>query len=241
MVVREKKFTLIELLVVVAIIGILVTLLMPSLGKARYRAQMAVCQSNLSQLVRVNLSYSASNDNRFVYREAAQSRGFGTPYQVFYKSYNEDDRQKFTDMNLWDISCPMSDYTPQLEGTPSSSIRYSYSMYYGWRVSNTLKLTHKLKPFEYNGTEINIVASDIVHVRSWKNKTVGTHDGSLASGSRMSPNAEFNQDTNFARSDGSVFMINNVKLVDNRMMKLPYEESGEGRTGNDYLLIPKEQ
>ena len=57
-----KRFTLIELLVVVGIIGILVTLLMPSLGKARKKAHIAVCLSNQHQLG-VGLNILLRNNN----------------------------------------------------------------------------------------------------------------------------------------------------------------------------------
>ena len=50
-----KKFTLIELLVVVGIIGILVSLLLPSLSKAREKGKAAVCMSNLRQVGLFNM------------------------------------------------------------------------------------------------------------------------------------------------------------------------------------------
>ncbi len=46
----KKKFTLIEILIVVAIIGILVSFLVPVLGNARDKSRSSVCKSNLKQI-----------------------------------------------------------------------------------------------------------------------------------------------------------------------------------------------
>ena len=59
-----KKFTLLELLIVIAIIGILLTLLMPSLSTARKKAEIAVCASNMKQ-VSVSLNLLLKNKNLF--------------------------------------------------------------------------------------------------------------------------------------------------------------------------------
>ena len=50
-------FTLIELLVVVAIIALLVSILLPSLGKAREQAKKSFCANNLGQFGRATHIY----------------------------------------------------------------------------------------------------------------------------------------------------------------------------------------
>ena len=61
----RKKFTLIELLVVVAIIGILSSMLLPSLSEARNKGKIAVCISNLKQIGIANHSYSSDENGGF--------------------------------------------------------------------------------------------------------------------------------------------------------------------------------
>ena len=60
-----KKFTLIELLVVLAVIGILVSILMPSLHKARQKARAAVCMSNTKQIGLAWALYLKNSGGRF--------------------------------------------------------------------------------------------------------------------------------------------------------------------------------
>lgn len=57
----RKGFTLIELLVVVAIIGLLVAILLPSLSQAKELARKTICQTNLSNIGRGMLQYTGDN------------------------------------------------------------------------------------------------------------------------------------------------------------------------------------
>ncbi|MGE3182486.1 MAG: type II secretion system protein, partial [Phycisphaerae bacterium] len=59
---RRKGFTLIELLVVVAIIALLISILLPSLSRARELAKRAVCRANARGIAQSCHLYA--NDNR---------------------------------------------------------------------------------------------------------------------------------------------------------------------------------
>ncbi len=59
-------FTLIELLVVVAIIGLLISMVMPSLGRARRVAESVACRSNLRQMGMTFLLHTQDHDGRFL-------------------------------------------------------------------------------------------------------------------------------------------------------------------------------
>jgi len=57
-------FTLVELLVVISIIAMLLSILMPVLGKAREQARRIDCQSHLKQLTAAWHMYANSNDDK---------------------------------------------------------------------------------------------------------------------------------------------------------------------------------
>ena len=85
---KKNGFTLIELLVVISIIALLMSILMPSLQKARRQAQFVVCKSNLHQYSLAGAMYLDDNNDAFPHptyclftREIYGSHS-GLPYEI---------------------------------------------------------------------------------------------------------------------------------------------------------------
>ena len=78
---RQRGFTLVELLVVISIIALLISLLLPSLRKAREMAKSTVCLSNMRQMGLSLTTYAFENDD---YIPAASCGSANSPEENYW-------------------------------------------------------------------------------------------------------------------------------------------------------------
>jgi len=117
---KTLKFTLIELLIVIAIIGILVTMLLPSLSRARQEALFAVCKNNLHQIDVASELYSHESDGRLPFSNWKDMEGTSWDGAGWLYDYRVGrDQERFVETGvLWPFMnsrdgyrCPADDST----------------------------------------------------------------------------------------------------------------------------------
>jgi len=101
---QRSGFTLVELLVVVSIIALLLSILLPSLKKAREQAKQVVCRSNQHQLMIAWQQYAAEYSDKIV------NGNTGTIAQGTAPDTGEDCWVGFTNKPLVDM---LPDHTPE--------------------------------------------------------------------------------------------------------------------------------
>ena len=93
---RKKGFTLIELLVVIAIIALLLSIIMPSLNKAKTYAEEVMCKSNLHQYHLATEMFIQENGETFpdahksLYKNTTDPKESANSWPRYCRWHNED-------------------------------------------------------------------------------------------------------------------------------------------------------
>jgi prepilin-type N-terminal cleavage/methylation domain-containing protein/prepilin-type processing-associated H-X9-DG protein len=132
---KRRGFTLIELLVVIAIIAVLMSILLPALGRAKEQARTVICRSNLHQYAIASRMYLDDNEARFpdpyTWLYTAAGTG-GTPWSVIMTL--EPDGSLWPYLRAKDVHmCPSFKSLLAYSNTPDAQFSYSMNAYLGER------------------------------------------------------------------------------------------------------------
>ena len=164
---RGRAFTLVELLVVIGIIAVLISILLPTLGRAREAAKKAQCLSNLRQTHLALMLYANA------YKDAAPLGCWGGPpgyHQQNYMVWRLGQNVPIMFGLLWSTNllkapqtfyCPSEIYADSMFNTPTNP----WPPYPG--VSVNVRIGYGCRPIDAKG---NVV--------SWKGDVSWPVDGS---------------------------------------------------------------
>ena len=212
----KQRFTLIEILVVVAIIGILASLLLPSLSRARKNAKKISCVNNLKQLGIINLMYTQDNDDYFPWRRTGA--GTKVTYDDYLSAY--DGRNlSLAEMNLDGLSEAQA--KGEMYSCPSSPFsiepKRSYAINLNGGNSKWRGVSHQNSTLMRQISSIGMTASTISYSETGYpnvNFTMGKNGGDWTAANVQFPHLytlrlyggeEYHQDkTNYLMVDGHV-------------------------------------
>ena len=166
-------FTLVELLVVIGIIALLISILLPSLAKAKNQANAIKCLSNLRQLGMAFTMYAGENRGRF-----PRSASGGNPYHddwIWWQltpvaATATTDGRPVCDPNQSAIAryvggfnaeffrCPGDDIAGRKSSTAGGYYNYSYSMNY--RLEGSIKSVPPFSAIRNSSTKLLLVEEE---------------------------------------------------------------------------------
>jgi len=126
---KTKAFTLIELLVVTSIITVLISVLLPSLSRAREQAKQVICRNNLRSIWTGVLQYTFASRDRVPYMEDINvSDPDADPFDAQHKSTVGVVLSPYVNEGSW--KCPSA-----IRGFPLSAEPSKWKMTYWFRTA----------------------------------------------------------------------------------------------------------
>lgn len=160
----KKGFTLIELLVVIAIIALLLSIMMPALGKVKEKAKAVVCASNQHQVGLSMATYAAMNSDAIIPPVTwsnwnAQSGFYTWGGRLFHElrfikssNYLFCPTTKMPDgmTRDWEVSNNKADpYVSIEEWSPRHTFGLRAKQFNSWGSKEVIKLSHIKQPSRY--------------------------------------------------------------------------------------------
>jgi len=195
----RSAFTIVELLVIVAIISVLVSILVPSLGKAKVLAVRALCATKLNTIRTASDQYAAEWRGFFPYRAGGSylphvfwHGGSFDLNQTFVRKYLETERQNI-------MFCPGDLYrarnpdAPGWQGPGGYGYRYVSYIYYNFHPAEGYG--NWLTPEPYPDMATNIRADTKYPL--WGCLTVDKHWAYLAHDCPQTPRTPLGQNATY--------------------------------------------